>query len=70
MLFVLPLMVLVGLPMGRYLHLQVPYTALFCLGATVMAVRWTTENKKLSWYEGFTLITLYVVMGVGVLLLF
>ncbi len=70
MLFVLPLMVLVGLPMGRYLHLAVPYTALFCLGATVMAVRWTTENKKLSWYEGFTLITLYVVMGVAVLLLF
>jgi Ca2+:H+ antiporter len=70
MLFVLPLMVLVGLAMGRYLHLAVPYTALFCLGATAMAVRWTTENQKLSWYEGFTLITLYVVMGAGVLLLY
>ena len=69
MLFVLPILVLVGLPMGRYLHLTVPNTALFCVGATVMAVRWTTENHKLSWYEGLLLVTLYVVMALGVLLL-
>jgi len=39
------------------------------VGATVMAVRWTTENHKLSWYEGLLLLTLYFVMALGVLLL-
>jgi Ca2+:H+ antiporter len=69
LLFVLPVLVLVGVPMGRYLHLSVPVSALFAVGATVMAVRWTTENHKLSWYEGLLLLTLYFVMALGVLLL-
>jgi len=69
LLFVLPILVLVGVPMGRYLHLSVPVSALFAVGATVMAVRWTTENHKLSWYEGLLLLTLYFVMALGVLLL-
>ena len=69
LLFVLPVLVLVGVPMGRYLHLSVPFSALFAVGATVMAVRWTTENHKLSWYEGLLLLTLYFVMALGVLLL-
>jgi Ca2+:H+ antiporter len=69
LLFVLPVLVLVGVPMGRFLHLSVPVSALFAVGATVMAVRWTTENHKLSWYEGLLLLTLYFVMALGVLLL-
>ena len=69
LLFVLPVLVLVGVPMGRYLHLGIPLSALFAVGATVMAVRWTTENHQLSWYEGLLLLTLYFVMGLGVLLL-
>ncbi len=69
LLFVLPLLVICGVPMGRYLHLAIPADALFCLGATVLAVHWITENRKLSWYEGSLLLTLYAVVAMGALLL-
>ena len=69
LLFVLPLLVLCGLPMGRYLHIAIPGTALFCLAATVLAVHWITENRQLSWYEVALLLTLYAVMASGSLLL-
>jgi Ca2+:H+ antiporter len=67
--FVLPLLVLAGIPMGRYLHMAIPGIALFCLGATVLAVHLITENRELSWYEGSLLLTLYAVMASGSLLL-
>ena len=69
LLFVLPVLVICGIPMGRYLHLAVPADALFCLGATVLAVHSITENRKLSWYEGSLLLTLYAVIAMGTLLL-
>lgn len=69
LLFVMPLMVIIGVPLGRYLHLAVPATSLFCLGATVLAVHWITDNRKLSWYEGALLLTLYTVMAAGTLFL-
>ena len=69
LLFVLPLLVLCGIPMGRFLHMAIPGDALFCLGATVLAVHWITENRQLSWYEGSLLLTLYAVMASGSLLL-
>lgn len=69
LLFVLPLLVICGMPMGRYLHMAVPGTALFCLAATVLGVHWITENRQLSWYEGSLLLTLYAVMASGSLLL-
>jgi Ca2+:H+ antiporter len=69
LLFVLPVLVLCGVPMGRYLHLAIPGDALFCMGATVLAVHWITENRKLSWYEGALLLTLYAVVAMGSLLL-
>ena len=65
LLFVMPLLVICGIPMGRYLHLAVPVTSLFSLVATVLAVHWITDNRKLSWYEGTMLLTLYAVIGVG-----
>jgi Ca2+:H+ antiporter len=69
LLFVLPVLVLCGIPMGRYLHLAIPADALFCLGATVLAVHWITENRELSWFEGSLLLTLYLVIAIGSLLL-
>jgi len=69
LLFVLPLLVICGVPMGRYLHLAIPVDALFCMGVTVLAVHWITENRKLSWYEGALLLTLYAVVAMGTLLL-
>lgn len=65
LLFAMPLLVLCGAPMGRYLHLAIPGASLFCLGATVLAVHWIIENRKLSWYEGSLLLTLYGVIGAG-----
>ena len=69
LLFVLPVLVICGTPMGRYLHMAIPGTVLFCLAATVLAVHWITENRQLSWYEGSMLLTLYAVMASGSLLL-
>lgn len=69
LVFVMPLLVLCGVPMGRYLHLSIPGDALFCMGVTVLAVHWITENRKLSWYEGVLLLTLYGVVAMGTLLL-
>ena len=69
LLFVLPVLVLCGVPMGRYLHMAIPVDALLCLGATVLAVHWITENRQLSWYEGSLLLTLYAVIAIGALLL-
>ena len=69
MMFVLPMLVLLGWPMGRYLHLSVPLIALGCTGFAVVAVHWITENNQLDWYEGIQLITLYGVIVLGTLLL-
>lgn len=69
LLFVLPVLVICGVPMSRFLHLVFPSAALFSMGATVLAVYWITENRKLSWYEGALLLTLYAVMALGSLLL-
>ena len=69
LMFVLPMLVLLGWPMGRYLHLSVPLMALGCTGFAVVAVHWITENNQLDWYEGIQLITLYGVIVLGTLLL-
>jgi len=69
MMFVLPVLVLLGWPLGRYLHLTVPLTALGCMGISVLAVHWITENNQLDWYEGVQLITLYCLILLGTLLL-
>lgn len=69
LMFVLPMLVLLGWPMGRYLHLSVPLMALGCTGFAVVAVHWITENNQLDWYEGIQLITLYAVIMLGTLLL-
>ena len=39
MLFVLPVLVLIGWPLGRFLHLSVPLSALGCTGVAVLAVQ-------------------------------
>lgn len=69
MMLVLPVLVLVGWPLGRYLHLTVPLTALGFTGISVLAVHWITENGQLDWYEGVQLITLYCLIFLGTLLL-
>jgi Ca2+:H+ antiporter len=69
LLFVLPVLVLSGLVMGRYLHLAFPPVALACLGCTVLVVDWISKDRQLSWYEGLQLLLLYASFALGALLL-
>ncbi len=69
MLFVLPVLVLLGPLMGRFLHLTFPPQALACLGATAFAVHWVTEGDSLTWYQGLLLLSIYTALFVGDLLL-
>ena len=69
MLFVLPVLVLLGPLMGRFLHLTFPPQALACLGATAFAVHWVTEGDSLTWYQGLLLLSIYTALFVGALLL-
>lgn len=69
LLFVLPLLVLIGLPLGRYLHLGLPPVALAALGIAVVMIERITQNRELNAYEGIQLIVLFVAMASGALLL-
>jgi len=69
LLFVLPLLVLIGIPMGRYLHLSLPPIALAALVIAIVMVERMTDNREVAWYEGIQLIVLFVAMAVGALLL-
>jgi Ca2+:H+ antiporter len=69
LLFVLPVLVLTGALMGRYLHLTLPPQALACLGATAFTVQWATEGDSLTWYQGLLLLAIYAALFVGALLL-
>ena len=69
LLFVLPLLVLIGLPMGRFLHLGLPPVALAALGIAVVMIERITDNRELNAYEGLQLVLLFLAMAVGALLL-
>jgi Ca2+:H+ antiporter len=69
MLFVLPVLVLVAPLMGRYLHLTFPPPALVCLGSTAFAVHWVTEGDEITWYQGLLLLSIYIALFAGSLLL-
>ena len=69
LLFVLPLLVLCGLPMGRFLHLGLPPVALAGLAVAVLMIERITENHVLKSYEGVQLLVLFVAMALGALLL-
>jgi Ca2+:H+ antiporter len=69
LLFVLPLLVLIGIPMGRYLHLSLPPIALAAMAIAIAMVERMTANREVAWYEGIQLIVLFAAMAVGALLL-
>ena len=69
LLFVLPLLVLVGMPMGRYLHLSLPPVALAALAIAIVMIGRITDNRNVDWFEGVQLIVLFAAMATGALLL-
>ena len=69
LLFVLPTLVLIGLPIGRHLHLAFPQEPLAALAGTVLVLQGITQNRRLIWYEGVQLLLLYLVLALGALLL-
>jgi Ca2+:H+ antiporter len=69
LLFVLPLLVLLGIPMGRYLHLSLPPVALASLAIAVVMIERITDNREVIWYEGVQLVILFGAMAAGSLLL-
>jgi Ca2+:H+ antiporter len=69
LLFVLPLLVLCGLPLNRHLHLGLPPVALAALAIAVVMIERITANHRLNSYEGMQLLVLFLVLALGALLL-
>jgi len=69
LLFVLPLLVLCGLPLNRHLHLGLPPVALAALAVAVVMIERITANHRLNSYEGMQLLVLFLVLALGSLLL-
>ena len=69
LMFVLPLLVLIGWVLGSYLHLSLPIAPLGCLIATAVVISKIVEDRQLDWYEGVALVSLYLVLMMGSLLI-
>ena len=69
LMFVLPLLVLIGWAIGSYLHLSLPIAPLGCLIASAMVISKIVEDRQLDWYEGVALVALYLVLMMGSLLI-
>lgn len=61
-LFVLPVLVLLGTLMGRPLGIFFSPEAMIAVIASVFAVQWVTEDSSLDWFEGAFLVLVYVLL--------
>ena len=61
-LFVLPLLVLLGSLIGRPLGIFFSPEAMVAVTASVFAVQWVTEDSALDWFEGAFLVMIYVLL--------
>ena len=65
LLFVLPVLIIIGWFNGHYLHATVHPASLGFLITTVIVLQNIVSNDKLDWYEGLMLITLYLIFVAG-----
>ena len=61
-LFVLPLLVLIGSFIGHPLSIFFSPEAMVAVTASVFAVQWVTEDSSIDWFEGAFLILVYVLL--------
>ena len=61
-LFVLPLLVLIGSFIGHPLSIFFSPEAMVAVTASVFAVQWVTEDSTIDWFEGAFLILVYVLL--------
>lgn len=61
-LFVLPLLVVIGSLIGRPLGVFFSPQAMIAVIASVFAVQWVTEDSSLDWFEGAFLVLIYVLL--------
>jgi len=61
-LFVLPLLVLIGSFIGHPLSIFFSPEAMVAVTASVFAVQWVTEDSTIDWFEGAFLVLVYVLL--------
>ena len=61
-LFVLPLLVLIGSFIGHPLTIFFSPEAMVAVTASVFAVQWVAEDSTIDWFEGAFLILVYVLL--------
>jgi Ca2+:H+ antiporter len=61
-LFVLPLLVLIGSFTGHPLSIFFSPEAMVAVTASVFAVQWVTEDSSIDWFEGVFLLLVYVLL--------
>jgi Ca2+:H+ antiporter len=61
-LFVLPLLVLIGSFIGHPLTIFFSPEAMVAVTASVFAVQWVTEDSTIDWFEGSFLLLVYVLL--------
>jgi Ca2+:H+ antiporter len=62
-LFVLPVLVLVGAAIGRPLGIFFSPPAMVAVVASVFAVQWVTEDSSIDWFEGAFLVLVYLLLA-------
>lgn len=62
-LFVLPVLVIVGAVIGRPLGIFFNPAAMVAVVASAFAVQWVTEDNSLDWFEGSFLVLVYLLLA-------
>lgn len=62
MLFVLPVLVIIGWLTGHHLMVFFSPQAMVCVIAAVFSIKWVTEDNDFNWFEGIFLLLIYLLL--------